>query len=83
MGKNDGAASLVRSDTLLGDDGLRFPQTMDARVWAREFIAVAQRVPFIASDEGCMTGWFANAIMAGWDERCRREERKSDASREA
>lgn len=39
-----------------------FPHTMDARVWAREF---ATKHP--GADEGDMIGWFANAIMAGYD----------------
>lgn len=40
----------------------RFPHTMDARVWAAEFI---KHHP--DADEGDMIGWFANAIMAGYD----------------
>lgn len=34
----------------------------DARVWASEF---CKRFP--NNDEGTMLGWFANAIMAGYD----------------
>lgn len=40
----------------------RFPHTMDAQVWANEF---AKQFPEI--DKGTMLGWFANAIMAGYD----------------
>lgn len=39
----------------------------DAAVWAHEFVALAERKPEIATDEGAMFGWFANAIMAGYD----------------
>ena len=34
----------------------------DAQVWAKEFCKRNT-----ASDEGTMIGWFANAIMAGYD----------------
>lgn len=41
-------------------------QTMDARVWAQEFIRIFKdRKEDI--DEGLMIGWFANAIMCGSD----------------
>lgn len=44
----------------------------DALVWAREFCAIYKNgVP--APDQGTMIGWFANAIMAGYD-RARKEE---------
>jgi hypothetical protein len=39
----------------------------DAREWARDFLAAVHRDPEIATDEGTMIGWFANAIMAGYD----------------
>ena len=56
-------------------------QSMDAKVWAREFMRVyrhneknkPQNVELI--DEGFMLGWFANAIMAGFDEANRRKEK--------
>jgi hypothetical protein len=56
----------------LGGDGKAWPQTMDAVVWAKEFVETATRIPSIATDEGTMIGWFANAIMAGYDEAQRR-----------
>jgi len=34
----------------------------DAKVWAKEFMKVVKVV-----DENDMVGWFANAIMAGYD----------------
>lgn len=40
----------------------KWPHTMDAAVWAAEY---AKRHP--GADEGEMIGWFANAIMAGYD----------------
>jgi len=46
----------------LGHDGLSWPQTMDAKIWADEFCKRNS-----ASDHGIMIGWFANAIMVGYD----------------
>lgn len=39
----------------------------DAKVWAEEFVKLCQINPSVAIDEGTMIGWFANAIMAGYD----------------
>lgn len=39
----------------------------DALKWAEEFVRIAQENPAIATDEGTMLGWFANAIMTGYD----------------
>jgi hypothetical protein len=39
----------------------------DARVWARYFVATVRHIPEIATDEETMLGWFASAIMAGYD----------------
>ena len=39
--------------------------TTDARVWAQQFILTVSEHPQIPTDEGTMTGWFANAIEAG------------------
>jgi hypothetical protein len=41
---------------------VKLHQTMDASVWAYEF---CKRNP--AVDEGTALGWFANAIMVGFD----------------
>jgi len=46
----------------LGADEKPFDQTMDAKLWAQEFV---RRFP--AHDEGLMLAWFANAIMRGYD----------------
>lgn len=39
----------------------------DAVVWAKEFVEAVKSKPSIATDKDAMTGWFANAIMAGFD----------------
>jgi hypothetical protein len=52
----------------IGNDGKPWPRTMDAAVWAAEFIEHCNQREAIAGDEGVMVGWFANAIMAGFDE---------------
>jgi hypothetical protein len=45
----------------------------DAQVWAQKFIETQRIAPDIATDEGTMIGWFANAIMSGWDAGARHE----------
>lgn len=52
-----------------------FSQSFDARDWARSFVASVREKPDLPTDEYTMVGWFANAIMRGWDERERRYER--------
>lgn len=42
-------------------------KTIDADVWAKEWMKVVKKNPSIPTDEACMIGWFANAIMAGYD----------------
>lgn len=44
----------------------RWPHTMDARAWVDEWMRLTDPSA-IARDEGAMLGWFANAIMAGYD----------------
>ncbi len=51
-----------------------FTQSFDAKDWAKAFIARVHRNPEIPTDEGCMLGWFANAIMRGFDEANRMRE---------
>lgn len=48
------------------------PYTIDARVWAKEWLLTIKSHPAIPHDEWTMIGWFANAIMAGYDEAQRR-----------
>ena len=45
----------------------KWPHTMDAREWVREWLSAVRDHPEIAMDEDAMLGWFANAIMAGYD----------------
>lgn len=45
-----------------------FARQTDAMAWAKEFVKRVKENPSIATDEGCMIGWFSNAIMAGYDE---------------
>lgn len=42
--------------------------SFDARDWAEAFVKTVKEHPEIASDEGAMIGWFANALMRGYDE---------------
>jgi len=50
-------------------------EDMDASRWAREFMKVWNRG--VQMDEGWMIGWFANAIMCGYDEANRRSKSQS------
>ncbi len=43
-------------------------QSFDARVWAREFKKANLAYHIGLDEEGALTTWFANALMAGWDE---------------
>jgi len=45
----------------------KWPHTMDAQVWAEKFAEAVAADPTMTSDRGTMIGWFANAIMAGYD----------------
>jgi hypothetical protein len=51
-----------------GSDGKCIPRSTDARLWAREFVKTTTINMSIALDEELMTTWFANAIMAGYDQ---------------
>lgn len=44
-----------------------WPHTADAAVWAVEWLKIIAEHPTTPLDEGAMIGWFANAIMAGYD----------------
>jgi len=39
----------------------------DAQKWVDEWMRTIKEYPSIPTDEGTMLGWFANAIMAGYD----------------
>lgn len=45
----------------------KWPHTMDAQVWTKEWLKTISSKPEIPNDEGMMISWFANAIMAGYD----------------
>jgi len=55
---------------------------MDAKVWTDEFMATKARLGDEEFDHAMMLAWFANAIMAGFDEANRRAQRALDAERE-
>jgi hypothetical protein len=40
---------------------------MDAAVWTKVWLRIIKVHPEIPTDEATMIGWFANAIMAGYD----------------
>ena len=48
------------------------PQSMDARKWVKEFNRIEVEKGLQPTDPEWMLGWFANAIMAGYDEAKRR-----------
>ncbi|QOI67413.1 hypothetical protein SEA_BEUFFERT_8 [Streptomyces phage Beuffert] len=46
----------------------------DAQYWAKSFMEIWQNEPIDIMDEEMMHSWFANAIMAGYDEARRKYE---------
>ena len=65
--------SLMKSPSLKGDVITRCG--MDALAWTKMWMQTIEKVPEIPTDEGTMIGWFANAIMAGYDARAREEDK--------
>ena len=51
----------------------RWPHCVDARIWADEWAKTIAEHPKIPTDRDAMIGWFANAIMAGYDTACYRK----------
>lgn len=45
----------------------RLQGEFNAMLWAQAFVATVDDHPTIPTDVGTMVGWFANAIMAGYD----------------
>ena len=41
--------------------------TVDVVIWTQEWLKTIKKNPSIPTDEGTMIGWFANAIMAGYN----------------
>jgi len=64
----------ANQDTLIGNS--------DAKVWAEAFVLTVKHNPKIASDEETMIGWFANAIMAGYDLGVKHAENKTQGDSE-
>jgi hypothetical protein len=61
-------------------DNTKFDSSsMDAKVWAKEFMRLynknIQQQNVLWVDESLMIAWFANSIMAGYDEARRRYEK--------
>jgi hypothetical protein len=48
----------------------------DAQVWATRWLEIIAENPSIPTDEGTMIGWFANAIMAGYDQGRKHEQER-------
>lgn len=67
----------MTDDTKAEPFGAKLHSTMDAKVWAQEFMRLRRDNPE-SLDEGLMLAWFANAIMCGYDEACRRKEKSID-----
>lgn len=55
-----------------------FTQSFDASKWAAAFVKTVRINPALATDEGAMIGWFANALMRGYDEHARRVDETAD-----
>ncbi|MDH4186816.1 MAG: hypothetical protein OEV08_07455, partial [Nitrospira sp.] len=56
--------------------------SIDAKVWAVEFMNLFGEKREVI-DEGLMIAWFANAIMNGFDEATRREQKRLDLAKAA
>lgn len=52
------------------------PTTMDAQIWAKDFGEYYKKIYNQEIDQDWMLGWFANSIMAGFDEANRRNARE-------
>jgi len=83
---DSGYASAHSEGVRVPDDGCvdkespkkeKIPHTMDAQIWAEEFCEIYNKNK-LTIDRDWMISWFANAIMAGFDEACRRYERKDN-----
>jgi hypothetical protein len=63
------------ADGIVGSDGQPWYCSMDAMAWAKAFVAIDPHAEVgggISFTEEAMVGWFANAIMTGYDEARRR-----------
>jgi deoxycytidylate deaminase len=50
------------------EEDTAFTQSFDAREWAKAFNRTLVQLGYQPHDEGWLIGWFANAIMRGYDE---------------
>jgi hypothetical protein len=66
------AETVVNTDDIRGGDGHPWPRTMDAQAWVTAWMRITADKPEIAKDPATMITWFANSIMAGYDEADRR-----------
>jgi hypothetical protein len=57
-----------KADRLIDEEAPDFQASFDARYWAKAFVTIAEKHPDVAIDEATMLGWFANALMRGFDE---------------
>ena len=48
-------------------DKINLHDTLDAEVWADEWLKTIKEYPTIPTDKEAMIGWFSNALMAGFD----------------
>jgi len=48
----------------------KLPQSFDARDWAKEFTTICASKGIVIDEEWMVT-WFANALMAGYDQRAK------------
>jgi hypothetical protein len=61
-------------ETVMPNTNDDFSQSFNAEPWAAAFVARVRENPSIATDEGTMLTWFANAIMRGYDEHDRQKQ---------
>jgi hypothetical protein len=61
------------------DDGSVFKLLgcTDAQTWADEWLKITAEIPGIPKDRSTMVGWFANAIMSGYDKGVKHEKERN------
>lgn len=67
------------ADRISEFDANRLIGEFDAGVWAEVWLETIKAHPGVPTDEGAMLGWFANALMSGYD-RGRHVEQQRDIS---
>jgi hypothetical protein len=60
------------------ENKLEFLKSFDAWDWARDFCEIVRNHPNVPYDEETMMGWFANALMRGWDEKSWRQDKEDE-----